>query len=174
MSVLFCTSKLHRVWLWRAVCYIPFFIWAWLYGPFLVRYRELAEGWCNNNTYRGIEPRLPPSLSDYMTVDNSLWGDDGHKERRTDWREPSGMRAWLRRNPAYGLAWRVPYAHIPAEGVTYVFTGDRAGQHDIKASDGSYEKCRFYGPLKVRTGWILGDAKPGEPCLFLLSIRRKK
>lgn len=162
-------------WLWRATRYLPFLVWAWLRGPSLVKYRIPVEGGCNNHAYRAIEPRLPPPFLDYMTPDNSLWGDDGHKLRRPDWREPAGMAAWLRRNPGYGLAWREPFAHVPAEGVGYTRTERPGGGYDIAATDGSFERCRYYfGRLKVRTGWILGDAQPGAPCLFLLSVRIKK
>lgn len=74
-----------------------------VFAPVLPRFAKPLMGNCDNNHYTAVEPRLTGWLSGYMTDDNSLWGDAGHKERTPDYKEISGMAAWLQRNPAIGF-----------------------------------------------------------------------
>lgn len=165
--------------------YILFFIKAVLLALFLPRYAEMRDGPVDNASRTGIEPRLPARFSNYMTPDNSLWGDAGHRERYWYWWGYWGMVRWLLRNPAYGMAWG-PLAYTPSEATGYTLSGDptihardnaRAGWYRIESTDGAWEETRIRQIgrlpicLKTRTGWQLSDAEPGKPCLFLLSIR---
>ena len=65
-------------------------------------------GWCNNQSYQGIGPRLPSWLNWFMTPDNSLDGDATFKLINGNgyWAQVK----WLWRNPAYsfGLVWLTP------------------------------------------------------------------
>lgn len=153
--------------------YVPFLAVSMIAAPFLVAFFEMREGPCDNGAARELEPRLPEWLRWFMTPDNSLLGDTGWRTLHcADYWSYGGMVRWLWRNPAYGLAWG-PFAYIPPTGAEYKRT-DLPNGYRIDGSDGSYEFTRWYwGRLKVRTGWILGDAKPGQPALFLLSIRLK-
>jgi len=78
----------------------------------LPRYAEMRFGPCDNNNAMGTEPRLPVKWSNFMTTDNSLWGDAGWRERNPDYMTTYKMGAWLRRNPAQGLDAGVLAAHI--------------------------------------------------------------
>lgn len=85
------------------LAYIPFLFIAFILSPMLVLFKQDCIGYCNNNTYTGIEPRLPSYLSWFMTPDNSLWGDDGWKKKNPNYKSYWSMVKWLYRNPAYGI-----------------------------------------------------------------------
>lgn len=172
--------------LFRLVAYVPFLAVAVALAPCVALFARPAAGRVLNGKAWAVEPRLPSWLAWFMTPDNSLWGDAGWRtEYCPDFKSYWGMVKWLWRNPAYGFAWG-PLAFTPSAACTYVTTGDtsirardnaRAGTYAIKSSDGAFERtviwqiARLPVCLKVRFGWILGKAKPGVPCLFLLSIR---
>lgn len=78
----------------------------------LPRYAEMRFGPCDNNNAMGTEPRLPAKWSNFMTTDNSLWGDFGWRERNPDYKSLYSMGAWLRRNPAQGLDAGALAAHV--------------------------------------------------------------
>ena len=78
----------------------------------LPRYAEMRLGPCDNSNDYRAEPRLPTQWSNFMTTDNSLWGDGGWRERNPDYKSVYKMGAWLRRNPAQGLDAGALAAHI--------------------------------------------------------------
>ena len=90
----------------------------------LPRYAEMRGGPCDNNNQWRIEPRLPEKWSNFMTTDNSLWGDAGWRERNPDYQSVYKMGAWLRRNPAQGLDAGVLAAHIKPTDKIDVLEGD--------------------------------------------------
>lgn len=176
---------MRKLWWKRLVPYCLFYLFCLVAAPFVVRSATMQDGPTDNGNGRGVEPRLPPRWRNMQTPDNSLWGDAGHRERCWYWWSYWGMVRWLWRNPGYGLAWG-PYAYTPGKATTYTTTGDtrirardnaRAGWYRIESSDGAWEQTTIRQiwrlPIcwKIRTGWILGDAEPGKPCLYLLSIR---
>ena len=174
------------LWFLRLLFYIPFYVFCLLAAPFVVVFATPQDGATDNGTSHAVEPRLPHWLNWLQTPDNSLWGDSGWRtEHCRYWQSYFGMVCWLWRNPAYGLAWG-PFAYVPQPGTTYSTAGDptiharddaRAGWYRITSSDGAWERTSItrLGPftkcLKLRTGWILGDAQPGRPCLYLFSLR---
>ena len=90
----------------------------------LPRYAEMRLGPCDNNNAMREEPRLPEKWSNFMTTDNSLWGDFGWRERNPDYKSVYKMGAWLRRNPAQGLDAGVLAAHIKPTDKIDVLEGD--------------------------------------------------
>lgn len=173
-------------WLIRLPFVLLAYILAFLLAPILPVFAVELYGPINNGSAFGVEPRLPHWLNWFNTLDNSLLGDQSWKASH-----PKGNYwnrvCWLWRNPAYGFLWSDLIAYIPpASGVTYTTTGDpsihardnaKAGWYHIEGSDGSFEHTRitrlfcFDYCLKTRFGWILGDIQPGQPCLYLVSIR---
>ena len=85
---------------------------------------EMRLGPCDNNNDSRVEPRLPEKWSNFMTTDNSLWGDAGWRERNPDYKSLYSMGAWLRRNPAQGLDAGVLAAHIKPTDWIDVLEGD--------------------------------------------------
>jgi len=77
---------------------------AWIISPILPKFAEQKFGWCDNHGYWGIGPRLPSSLSWFMTPDNSLDGDATFLANNGYgyWSQVK----WLCRNPAYSFALR--------------------------------------------------------------------
>jgi len=83
-------------------------------------YAEMRLGPCDNNNDQRIEPRLPEKWSNFMTTDNSLWGDAGWREKTPDYKSLYSMGAWLRRNPAQGLDAGALAAHIsPTDKIAF-------------------------------------------------------
>lgn len=107
-----------------------------LLAPVLVLFGAPAYGPISNGNSTAIEPRLPWWLSWFDTPDNSLWGDDGHKERWGNAGSYAQMVAWLWRNPAYGFERSVLGAHIdPA--ATPVVEGDPWIKNRVGAKAGT-------------------------------------
>lgn len=108
------------VWLflfsWRYAVRLPawlvFNLCAWLAAPVLPLFAVARDGLINNGNDHAVEPRLPRWLSWFMTWDNSLYGDNGHKERWGHAGSYRQMVAWLLRNPAYGFEREVLGAKI--------------------------------------------------------------
>jgi hypothetical protein len=75
-----------------------------LIAPVLPVLAKPTYGWCDNQRYEAIEPRLPNLLGWFMTPDNSLDGDATFKRLNP----PSYMSQvkWLWRNPAYSFGMR--------------------------------------------------------------------
>lgn len=71
-------------------------------SPILPLFAKNTYGWCDNQSYEWVEPRLPGWLSLFQTPDNSLYGDATFQavNGRSYW----SMAKWLRRNPAYGFS----------------------------------------------------------------------
>ncbi len=128
--------------------YIPFLFLAFLLSPLLVLFKKDYIGYCNNNTYTGVEPRLPSCLSWFMTPDNSLWGDDGWKNIHCPkYKSYWGMVKWLYRNPAYGLATSLLSMPVTTSGL-------------------------WQKRLECKFGWQLENPQNGR-VMYLLSIRFK-
>lgn len=174
-------------WLIRLPFVLLAYLLAYLLAPILPIFAVERYGPINNASGFGVEPRLPLWLNWFDTLDNSLLGDQSWKAshpRGSYWNRV----CWLWRNPAYGFLWSHLIAYWPpASGVTYTTTGDpsiharddaKAGWYRIQGSDGSFESTRIrrlgqsQSCLKTRIGWILGDVQPGQPCLYLFSIRK--
>lgn len=100
----------------------------------------------NNNSF-GYEPTLPGWLSWFMTPDNSLWGDAGHKARTPDYKSRAGMAAWLQRNPAVGFEASVLSATLPL-----IFFRDFQG--DPQVQDGPVGK-EGYCFVRIGKYWNL-------------------
>ena len=86
-------------------------------------------GWCDNQGYQGIGPRLPIWLNWFMTPDNSLDGDATFKliNGTGYWAQVK----WLRRNPAYSfcLVWLTPPYNA-------TFSGDNTIKDNQGAKEG--------------------------------------
>lgn len=149
----------------------------------LVAKREWRMGPVNNNNGRANEPRLPLSLADYDTPDNSLWGDDGWKTKHSvalglDYKEPEGMAAWLCRNPCYGLGWTKLGAPVN-ENTKFTVYGNTSIDNEsgktgilfIKSSEGYWELkvvfrwLWFSKGMQITLGWLL-DSYVKDPELY--------
>lgn len=179
-----------RPWLKVLPWYLAIFVGGWLLSPVWALFGRMQYGKVNNASAFAIEPRLPHWLKWLATPDNSLWGDDGWRNKHCPdyWGGYIGMVGWLYRNAGYGLAWG-PLAYYPGTLTVYNPTGDltitngdetragRAGWYLIKTSDGAFEYGRVWqipkAPawcIKFRFGWILNGS---GPCLYCCSIRPK-
>lgn len=128
--------------------YIPFLFLAFTLSPVLILFKQDRLGYCNNNTYTGVEPRLPSYLSWFMTPDNSLWGDDGWKNVHCpNYKSYWGMVKWLYRNPAYGFATSLLSMPVTTSGL-------------------------WQKRLECKFGWQLENPQNGR-VMYLLSIRFK-
>lgn len=159
-------------WVFSALVYIPFFISSILLAPILPLFAKNEFGKIDNNHSTGIEPRLPAGCW-YGTPDNSLYGDYSWRTEHCPkyWNTYLGMVLWLLRNPSYGFAWG-PLSHTPGNNETYTKVDTSTG-YKITSNTGVFELLTRVSFLQIRIGWILGDATPGKPCLFLLSLRKK-
>lgn len=101
-------------WIFRAALSIVATALTILFAPLLVLFASDCYGRTSNGSRFGTEPRLPWWLTWFETPDNSLLGDDGHKERWDGKPRYMQMVAWLWRNPAYNFDIRVIGAQIPA------------------------------------------------------------
>lgn len=108
--------------------YLPIYLLAMLVAPILPLFSVTRFGWSNNRSVILLEPRLPNWLFWFDTsIDNSLYGDDGHKERWPSiWDTYLGQVLWLWRNPAAGFSWSVLSA-VVIEQTTYQLTETGAG-----------------------------------------------
>ena len=129
---------------------------------------ELRYGPLDNAKSFGTEPRLPEQWWRFDTPDNSLYGDEGWRTKHCQdaWQTPSGMAAWLRRNPALGFCWvtlghRVnPETRFTVAGTPGVDKGhDRYGWYLIRTNDGAFQFRFAYAILGVEIasdfGWLL-------------------
>ncbi len=133
----------------RYLAYLPLFFAALavaiVVNPFAVLFAEKRLGGINNDESRALQPKLPVWLSWLDTPDNSLWGDDAHKERHPNYTSWWAMTCWLYRNPIVGFRWNVLGAPV-------------VDNRDIfKWSDNYYEMGGYFqfriGNLTF--GWIL-------------------
>ena len=75
---------------------------AYLLAPVLPLFAGLRLGWINNAEKQSVEPRLPYWADAFFgTYDNSLLGDDGHKERWAGKSQYWQMASWIARNAGY-------------------------------------------------------------------------
>lgn len=130
-------------------------IFAWLVTPLLPFFLVLRQGWCNNNSYQAIAPRLPKWLGWFDTPDNSLLGD---KQWNKDhvfgyW----SIVGWLYRNSLYGFKWTV--LSLP-EGHPCTWQWHKK----------IYFKT-FY--LDLNFGWMLDNIERGR-AMFMFSPRIKR
>lgn len=95
------------------------------------------------------------------TMDNSLLGDDGHKERWTGKDQRDQMIDWIRRNPAYTYDWEKLAANITSDMQVQV-SGDPWIKNRTNAKAGWYF-CR------VGSYWNFKLIKPlfGDTALML-------
>lgn len=154
-------------WWYYAFRYVPVLFAAWVCASLWPRFSTLQYGKINNGNGYGIGPRLPWWLSYMQTPDNSLDGDQGHRNRCPYWDTRDGQVAWLKRNPAYGIA----YGPLRLDGLTNGKRTELKNGYRIDWPNGAWEHTRwlFNDRIKVRTGWLDG----GLHGMFLLSIRKK-
>jgi len=105
----------------------------WLWPIFA----ELEDGPIDNDNGHAVEPRLPIFLAWLMTPDNSLLGDDGHKERWQGKSRYLQMTTWLFRNPAYGFGITVCGARIKP-GMPITVTGNPHIKNRMNGVAGEY------------------------------------
>jgi len=74
-------------------------------APILPIFAKPLMGWCNNHSYKAVEPRFPTWLSWFQTPDNSLNGDATFQTMFPPNQWWSQVH-WLWRNPAYSFALR--------------------------------------------------------------------
>ena len=148
---------------------------AWIITPLLPLFAEYRYGPIDNNNAFANEPRLPNWLSWFMTVDNSLYGDNNWKSNHYYTKHWS-MVAWLYRNSLYGFKWSVLSApmnkdarEIHGESPTWKTPGFQR----IKMGDyWQWHLVRSIGPFIVNLnfGWLLNDGDQ-ERALFMFSPR---
>ena len=110
---------------------------AYVLAPVWARYAKPLNGWCNNGEYEAVEPRLTGWMRYLSTVDNSLLGDDGHKERCKGEPQLVQMRKWIQRNPAYTWEWEKLAANITSDMKPEV-SGDPWIKNRLNAREGYY------------------------------------
>lgn len=98
-------------------------------APILPLFAKDSYGWCDNQGYQAIAPRLPSWLSWFQTLDNSLDGD-------ATFIKINGIGyiaqvKWLIRNPAYSFGLR--YLNAPYETTVY---GDKTIKDNDQAKAG--------------------------------------
>ena len=108
---------------------------AYIFAPAFPLLAEQRDGWLDNGSIWGREPRLPTWLNWFMTPDNSLDGDATFEKinGRSYWSKVK----WLWRNPAYSCGLR--YLNNP------YYTRVR-GNNAIKDNDNAI------------SGWVLVNA----------------
>lgn len=106
-------------WFAFLVASIAFNTAAILLAPLLPLLASPRLGPADNGNAFLVEPRLPGWLSWFMTPDNSLWGDNGHKERWSNAGSYAQTVAWLWRNPAYGFELDVLGARLRSGDMVY-------------------------------------------------------
>jgi hypothetical protein len=153
-------------------CYIPFYILAMLLAPVLPLFAKNTYGPIGNNNGFAIEPRLPFWLFWFDTVDNSLYGDGGWREKHQPkrWNTYLGMVLWLWRNPANGFAWSMLSQDMSKDDTfTYTHSGNgldvdkgkgKLGWYYIKCSNGAFSLrwCKRISKglvLSFEAGWLL-------------------
>ena len=135
--------------------YIPVQIFAWIITPILPLFIVMRDGWCNNNTYRAVGPRLPLWLAWFDTPDNSLRGDENWGRKHIF--GYTSVVGWLYRNSLYGFKWTV--LSLP-EGHPSAWQWHRK----------FYFKT-FY--LDLNFGWMLDNIENGR-AMFMFSPRIKR
>lgn len=148
----------------------------------LPHHAEMVYGPISNNNGFATEPRLVGDYADYMTYDNSLWGDDNWKANN-DYKSHASMVAWLERNTLY--TYKRDVLGMPTQLAGRTQTGSQAINHRtatfgklvIKQPNGAwqYKAVRKVGSraLILNLGWLLDDESLSVAQL-MWSIRFKK
>lgn len=160
------------------------FVGTWLLSPVLPLCARPQSGWINNHEKLSVEPRLPWFLRWLSTSDNSLLGDDGHKERWAGKSQYWQMSDWLRRNAAYDFTWDVlgvePKGAMKVTGDPWIKNRDNAVASVL---DVEFDNCWMHksvtqtGPKTCRMlefGWRLQPWAQGRgsgKAQFVFSIR---
>lgn len=102
-------------WLFKALLSLAASLLSWVLCPILPLFSKNEFGAIDNGKETGIEPRLIGFLKYFSTEDNSLLGDNGHKERWANKSKYLQMVAWIFRNPAYVLDKEIIGANITSD-----------------------------------------------------------
>jgi hypothetical protein len=144
----------------------------------------MEYGPISNNNGFATEPRLVGEYADYMTYDNSLWGDDNWRLENPAFKTPERMTAWLERNTLYTYKRDVLGMPTQDKCLERTVTGNLQINHHtktygsfyIKQANGAWQYKSvtrlFNKSLIVNLGWLLDDESQ-KLALFMLSIRLK-
>jgi len=143
----------------------------------------MAYGPISNNNGFATEPRLVGEWADYMTFDNSLWGDEGWKAS-CDYKSPESMVAWLERNTLYTykrdtlgmtiqVAGRAQVGNPNIDHHKKIF-----GKLKLNQPNGAWQykivkKLPFGYAGLYNMGWLLNDVSQ-QRAMFMFSARLKK
>lgn len=155
-------------WFLMALAHLAVVLLRYPLAPLAVLFRVSRYGQTDNGNGRGVEPRLPDWLSWLDTLDNSLWGDTGHRLRVGDPSRYWSMVRWLWRNGGNGLS----YGAFGCQELPAL----RTGTYSWKTIDGHWLLRK---PVRVGRryidlffGWNLLGPKNGR-CKLVCSIRLK-
>jgi len=104
---------------------------AWLFvNPFLPLFEVPKKGWVNNKDHIEVEFFLPDWLYWFSTnADNSLWGDEAHRQRHPDFNSYWAKLCWLYRNPFKGADWTILGAPVNIRELKQTANGYSMGSY---------------------------------------------
>lgn len=160
---------------------------AYVLAPVLPLFATLQLGLVNNAEKEAVEPRLPWWLSWFGTFDNSLLGDDGHKERWAGKSRYWQMAAWCARNSAYGWEQSVlaanikSYDRVSTTGNAWIKNRQNAVTGSYFCRVGDFWNYKLIKPLfgdtalMLEFGWKLQGYAQGREtegrAMYVFSIR---
>lgn len=161
---------------------VAFEVYAMIITPILPLFAKPRFGKTNNANSEGIEPRLKEG-SWFMTIDNSLWGDQGWQtEHCPNYKSYWGQVKWLWRNSAYGYKWLklscvVSPDTLKWEGNIHITRNHGGIFGTFRATMGKYWQWKRITPIgktgycvMVNFGWLL-DSYVDDPTLYLTQPR---